>query len=365
MADFYLSYKALDKMYSSNRDYAIIHMNICKNNTIYVDLTDEEIANLEQDDDLEYPSNCISQMRNDHGTNFISAIDVCQKIKDNTYKEADSSPKSIFILDMPSQDAIQRQKDTGLLCMSDDVFSLDALTLKCTKYLEVPSETSLPESKERITWDDILNHAKGIPCNTILINDHYLFGDDQYNSDRTKVNRDEFKNIVEILNCVLPQKSQDDLVQILFVHDNAGDANDLGTISSAIKKKIKDLRDYRITTEFISGNRNCYLFEHTHNRNIVTNYYIISAEHKLAAFKNGFAASDQRVSFQTLYSEGINDGSDTPERYQEIIINRIRSIAKYGMDHETSGYKFSQNGNANPAMVSIKNIKNRFVTYSK
>lgn len=370
MAQFFLSKKAIDDIYNSEGS---LHRILECQKVIYVDLNDEELdAILLSDDNDEFQEGISSY---NHNGSVKSGSSVIEKIKQGKYNELLSYDSPVLILGIDKNTAAKIQVANGVICISDQEDYNSLLQSHCSVYTEKPATkdeaqegyNSLNEKSSEHNWNNILLGLNNLPCNTIIVNDHYLFKDDNVSDDHGYVAPNELSNIKQIFSYLLPPKIQDDVMHILFVHnmednEGKGDTLDWKHTADRVKKAISNLRDYRMVFEFLSGNHNCNLFSETHNRNIVTNYMILSAEHKLAAFApDGSACVDQKISWYMLYGDGIDNSSDTPEHGRRIFINRIRNIVKYGIDHETSGYNFSQNGISNPNKINLKDIKNRAI----
>ena len=83
-------------------------------------------------------------------------------------------------------------------------------------------------------------------------------------------------------------------------------------------------------------------------------------DHKHSAFAGNRSLCDQNIDFETLYSTGIKDDSDCPEKTHKKTIKDITLIANYGKNNSNNGYyAYSINGNANTELMV--NIKNRLL----
>lgn len=372
MAQFFLSQKAIEDIFQ-NED--AMHKILQKQGVIYVDIKDEELNEiLFSDSSDEYPDNAISSYNRDE-CQILSCHSIVEDAKNGNYKALRIYDSPVLILDVNKNEASKISSSNGIICISDQERYDSLLQDHKSVYLEKPATKddtregykALDEKSRHHTWTDILTRIKSLPCNAVIVNDHYLFKDDHVSDDHNYVDNEELRNVKQIFDAILPNKLEDNVMHVLFLHnvvdaEGKGDTADWKHTADRVKKAITRLRDYSMTFEFVSGNHNCHLFSETHNRNIVTNYMILSAEHKLAAFNSkGEPNADQKVSWYMLYGDGIENDSDLPERGKRLFVNRVKNIIKYGIDHPTSGYNFSQNGISNPSKISIKNIKNRLI----
>ena len=103
----------------------------------------------------------------------------------------------------------------------------------------------------------------------------------------------------------------------------------------------------------------------THNRRIISNYFILKAEHKICAFKSHYEGQSvsicgQNVSIDKLYSRGLLDKSDPPAKGHKSDLTKYRNIIKIlteGEDRGSTNYYFAQNGQEKP----ITELKNRLL----
>lgn len=352
MAELYLSMKALDTLY--NGFGGIYSKMLTRQKSLYLDLTSKELEELEDNNsDSDDEENIIQQLKADGNMEIVAAKSVCDKVKAGTYDTSDSGASPVFILELNRNVPTDIRDTYGVLCISDSDItrgSLAPLIESTTKYLIKPKDRrneQIDDNKgEIVSWSSILKKSNKT-CNAIVINDHYLFKNDGYKFDKSTPDN-ELKNLKEIIDSLLPQKQKEGNVQILLLceKDDLGNINKRATF---IKKTISKLRPYPITFEIISGNNDCPEFEYTHNRQVATNYAIINVDHVLAAFdKNGKPTHDQPVRYMPLYSDGLWNDSDFPEKNQEAFLERLYHINETTTNNyaegTSSGYEYFQNG---------------------
>lgn len=233
-------------------------------------------------------------------------------------------PSSIFLLDISVADAQCIQKNYGVICQSIRKLDYKPLT---QPYLP----TELTERESGKSWASIIAQFAMLPSNSILIIDAHLFNEDKFDEnkgcydERKKVGID---NIFEILNCILPQSFQSIYhVGVLVMdmeaartlgrsHSNLTNAR-IATAINNLKKKLR--RNYVINMEVIFFDPRDDGYKLIHNRRILSNYFIVTAEYKLATIKDGISLCGQSIAVSPLFENiEINPRSDKKEK-------RIRS----------------------------------------
>lgn len=351
MAELYLSMKALDTLY--NGFGGIFSKMLTKQKSLYLDLTSEELKEKEENNSYSGDEeNIIQQLKADGNMEIVAAKSICDKVKDGTYETSDSGASPVFIIELNENVPTDIRDTYGVLCIPDSRItrgSLAPLIESNTKYLKAPrdrrNEDTDDDKTEIVSWSSILKKSNQT-CNAIVINDHFLFQNDGYKIDKSTPDK-ELKNLKEIIDSLLPLHQKEGNAQILLLCKK----EDLGNITQRathIKKTISELREYPITFEIISGNNSCPEFEYTHNRQVATNYAIINVDHVLAAFdENGAPTHDQPVRYMPLYSDGLWNDSDFPEKNHETFLERVYNInetANSYVEGKSSGYEYFQNG---------------------
>lgn len=350
MAELYLSMKALDTLYYGFG--GIYSKMLTGQKCLYLDLTPKELRELEDYSDSGDEESIIHQLKSDGRMEIVAARSVCDKVKSGTFDTSDCGASPVFILEL-NHNAPTVIRDTyGVLCIPDSGItrsSLAPLIESNEKWLATPRDRRREDTdenkKETVSWSSILKKSNNT-CNAIVINDHYLFQNDGYKIDMSTPDK-ELKNLKEIIDSLLPLNQKEGNVQILLLCKK----EDLGNITKRathIKKTISKLREYPIIFEIISGNNSCPEFEYTHNRQVATNYAIISVDHVLAAFdENGAPTHDQPARYEPLFSKGLWNDSDFPEKGHEIFLERVYNInetANTYVEGTSSGYEYFQNG---------------------
>lgn len=324
MAEFFLSPEALEQLAENEQGRKVL----ASQNQIYLDVDRDSLDTL-----LDQEETTIFEFQNGSDVQIVDAksdIDNMKQDRSLFYQH----PFGIFILNVLPSEAAQIQKETGVLCLSDqeldkilkgETLSWDGLTYRRSIQCEKESQ--------KHNWEEFLSRIKSIPSNCIVINDRNLFTND------VEENALGAENVATLLNQILPKKLISGAYHVLIIYEDKGDLSklDIEGIASAILSKISRNRlDLRL--EIIGCSRNSSIFTNfTHNRLIATNYGIIDAEHKFAAFDNDQKATqDQMIVYKGLFSEGLSseDESDFPLFTQRLFLKRIKSLILDAESHD-------------------------------
>lgn len=202
------------------------------------------------------------------------------------------------------------------------------------------------DSKEQ-SWDFFLSGIK-TKYNSLVIIDRYFFS-----SEYGESLEDSKFNLRSILNILLPKEQMHKFtVSIIFDITKADkEMQELATEVNKVKKTLVGHTSFDM--ELISIDSNCYNYDKTHDRFIVSNYFVIDAAHKIKAFRTDKTVlTEQNIHFKYLYSEGIreNDKSSKPEVSQDRILKAIcdaMHTSKKEMLHAANG-QMSQKGDFQP-----------------
>jgi hypothetical protein len=243
-----------------------------------------------------------------------------------------NQPLGIFLLDIPVEKANQIQTSYGVMCQSTD--DLDYTPLSQPHF---PTELLAGETGK--SWKSMIAQYKELPSNSVLIIDAHLFAEDKYdeaNKCYDEKKRDGLNNIFDIINCLLPTSFKDTYhIGVLITDTDKAKAarrtrsnltND--RIASAINKLKKSFnRNYPINIEVIFFDPDDDGHKLIHNRCIISNYFMVTAEYKLAALRNGRSLCGQSIAAFPLF-ENIDKspGSDKKEKRMR---NEIKLLADF------------------------------------
>ena len=271
-----------------------------------------------------------------------------------------NQPSGIFLLDIPATKAFQIQKDYGVICQS--VSELDYTPLTQPHF---PTELLTDENK---TWADMIAQFKDLPSNSVLIIDAHLFAEDKFdeaNSCYDLQRRAGIENVSNILDYILPDSFKDtyhvgvlitdtDIAKVLHTsRSNLTNAR----IASAINKLKKTLnRNYPVHVEVVFFDPRDDGHKLIHNRRILSNYYIVTSEYKLAALKNGKSVCAQTIDTFPLFED--LDKTPNTDKKEKRVRNEIRLFSEF-FDRQPQSHTalLYQNGQKTD---DFKQLKHRF-----
>lgn len=257
-------------------------------------------------------------------------------------------PSSLFVLDVPILEVERLQKSYGVCCICGDCPSIATLIDTNDEYTTNNTE---PLGQG---WGTVLQSFRNIPSNALLLTDRYLFTNESYRMGNGIV------NVKAILDVLLPQRLLCEYhVTIVFdvekLHSDFT-FNDIVERLEEVKQSLH--RDYPIVMEVLGINSTCPIYMKLHNRRIVSNYYIVKVEHKLAAFNGNVATAQQSIIPQVLFTvDSLNGHSSPPLKSIEQMTATLRSFSRWTLrisDH--SSYSYALNGEL---MDKCNGIKNR------
>lgn len=236
----------------------------------------------------------------------------------------------IYILDYSSSDALKISEKYGVIFLPTQDTPKPVIARRGW-------DVDTSDKNFDCAWKSFLDGIVS-PANSIVIVDRYLFSSQEEESFEDSVN-----NIRNILNALLPSHHVKDFtVSIIF--DLSKSDEELSTIAMAVNKIRKVLvGKTEFNLELYSITSDCYKYEDTHDRFIVSNYYIINATHKLKAFStDGNSFCNQKLYFDYIFSKGIEEGdrSTIPVVTQDRIIKAICeaiSTSKNEIDYALNG----------------------------
>lgn len=260
------------------------------------------------------------------------------------------NPSSLYILDIPYSEALAIQKSYGVMCVSGDSPNISPLIDVNDIYIAKEQEV-LGRG-----WDTVLNSIETLPSNALLLTDRYLF------AFRSPTAGDGIANIQSILGELLPHHFQGSKYHITIIFDNmAKDTNytfdEITLLLEDVKKKLN--RNYHITMEVLGIKPECPIYNKLHNRMIISNYYLVEAGHKLAAFNKDKGTARQMLIPMTLFTENSLDGQSTPPL--DAINQTITTLRRFSKslphlpESEHSKYLYAVDGKHMEKCLSIRN----------
>ena len=218
-----------------------------------------------------------------------------------------------YILDFKAEDAKSIEEKYGVIFLPTNNTPRPVLAKRGW-------DIDTADNSKENTWDFFLKGNK-VNFNSLVIVDRYFFS-----SETGDTFENSLFNLRMILNALLPVKNVHKfVVSIIFDESKSYYAmKDLATQVNKVKKSIISKNPF--TLELISIDSNCYMYEETHDRFLISNYFVINASHKIKAFnaqKKSLCA--QKLTFDYLYSKGIekDDISSIPEVTQDRVLKAL------------------------------------------
>lgn len=232
------------------------------------------------------------------------------------------SSSAMFILDVDTETARKISSTYGVIC-----HSFNELPETCPIFQEGINKY-VKKGDTGKTWKDLLLSKYEYPSNSLIFMDRYLFMPED---DPHHIHNDGIKNVCEVLKMVLPKSLRKEAYHILFIFDqekpkSGEDINfvyrknrikfeDISKDLKKIKDELEKEKKYKIVIEVIalnSINKHCRaLHGETHNRMILSDYFIIKADHSLKPFRGDLSLYTQSLSFDWAATKGIIRDKDS------------------------------------------------------
>ena len=258
------------------------------------------------------------------------------------------SPSSLYILDVTPAEALSIRRSFGVMCLSGD--NPDITPLIDVNDIHISNE----HEKLGRGWDSVLDSVEKLPSNALLITDRYLFAFRHPNAG------DGLANIHDILNELLPQQFEGGDYHVTIVFDDRSKHSsytfdEIATKLNRIKTQLG--RNYPIMMEVLGITPDCSIYNKLHNRLIVSNYYLVEAGHKLAAFNKDQGTARQMLIPMTLFTEASLNGTSTPPlKAIEQTVSTLREFSKsLSQLSDHSVYLYAVNGKRMEKCMGIRN----------
>lgn len=263
-------------------------------------------------------------------------------------EEVLKSPSSLYILDVTPAEALAIQRSFGVMCLSGD--NPDISPLIDVNDIHISNE----HEKLGRGWDSVLDSVEKLPSNALLLTDRYLFAFRYPNAG------DGLANIHDILNELLPQQFEGGDYHVTIVFDDRSKHSsytfdEIATKLNRIKTQLG--RNYPIMMEVLGITPDCSIYNKLHNRLIVSNYYLVEAGHKLAAFNKDQGTARQMLIPMTLFTEASLNGTSTPPlKAIEQTVSTLREFSKsLSQLSDHSVYLYAVNGKRMEKCMGIRN----------
>lgn len=278
-------------------------------------------------------------------TQILSAEETIQ-IKTNP-ETVLKNPSSLYLLDITKAEAMSIQQSYGVMCMSKENIDLSQL-------IDINDEHTTNEHETLGNgWDTVLNSVEHLPSNALIFTDRYLF------ADASPKKGEGFSNIRDILNELLPKRMLGEYhITIVFDNESKHPSYKFQGIATQLNKlKQQFNRDYPIMMEVLGITPDCSIYNSLHNRRIISNYYTIKVDHKLAAFNLNKGTVQQTITPQVLFTEdSIKRRSTPPLKSIEQVTTVLREFSRsLGKLRDHSVYCYAVNGKRMERCMGIRN----------
>lgn len=263
-------------------------------------------------------------------------------------------PKDLFVLELPSATTNTYSLDSGVAVFAEDSHS-PASIAKNTRTFDY-------KKGREDSWGRCFIKVKNnprTPVNSMILIDRYIFRDFRLG----------IANLKLILSEVLPDRIKGRFDVLLLFSDGQECLDqkvyNMAWFAKLLWNECKNLRKYDINLEvLIVNDENKDLWESTHDRRIITNYYRVIATHGFSAF--GGPGMNMPVWAQTMtidyaYS-GIDEKDDTdrfPVDAFDDTIDLLSTFAKNPGKYEKD-YLFYKRG---IERFSLESLENRLIKY--
>lgn len=277
-------------------------------------------------------------------TNREDAIDA---ILNGDYSHVYDFPNSAFILNVDKYVADRIQSEYGVVFQSAQCPDSRILTDVDPDYKV--SLRNINRRNRDLSWESILSGlvTPRIPSNSLIINDRYLFAGDKFDASDAASG---VENVKEILRVLLPSDiTHEFYVAVLFMIDGAKEREAAEQFVKNIAEginKIKKEHQFKQMKNRLNIDVICLYgsnSEKTHNRRIISNYYVVTAEHKLRIEKN----LSQNINVYKLFSNAVRGASDSPlEGHDDTIIGIWNELEIYIRSEKSrDSVLYAHNGN--------------------
>ena len=270
-------------------------------------------------------------------------------------------PRDLFVANIDDATAQKLSNKNGLLVASQDNPDLDQLTR--------PVLTIDLEQGEHFSWQDCflcLKESPSIPVNSLVIIDRYLF---------VKLGLhgwlDGIQNIKRILSSALPPVFNDRFDVLIITSDDIFDqrAKSFDKIVDTLYNTCHKLRTYEVNFEMliIGSGGDKRIWDESHDRRIISNYYRMSASKGFFAFVGencNEVFRSQTITIDCAYSNIDNKYAQLygfpVKGYDSTLLEIFKFISNPGESPED--YLFYKNG---VEQRNLSNFANRIVLMQK
>lgn len=361
LADIYVSEKDKEEQ-AQNAWYKIFK----KQNCIYVNSANDikndyndEISIMESQDDCDiqalrelYKLQQLADFQLGYNVDLKKSQLVDMDKIENNPSVVHNDPCAIYLLKIDKEKAEKIQKDYGVICQSTDCLDETILSLGYVDISPHYGETGYG-------WNKVLNILKNYPSNAILINDRNLFANETLDSSSGELgNKLGIENLYDILDTIIPKRFCGEYhVFICFDAKSLKRSVSIDYICKQIyslKRRLGRRNNIIFEIMALHGINSPY-YNITHNRRVLTNYFIITAEHMLKAFDGYRSISSQHITGYKLYNFGLEGYNDAPEKLHRDMIRDYKELSSYYKEHPKSEFYTYYINDQKQALSTITN----------
>ena len=279
------------------------------------------------------------------GLDLINESDFIDSIREHP-ENVLAHPDSAFILDVDDDFASKVEEQYGVICQPvKRLFDFCQVSLGDSKWILRKDENRLNEQDGvRKCWKDILDGDKSrYPSNDMILIDRNFFAD--INNKTGELIGVE--GLVDLLGAILPTSLECEY-HILIVyesgkHPDSTTDREIDFIDQwemELNDIVREIRDFSIKVELLAVNRpnkrvpnsmsyyHKQLFNQTHNRRAVTNYYLFEADFSIAPFFYGVGPrAAQTIRREFLFSRYKEiDRRDLGIKEKEGVIKLVEAL---------------------------------------
>lgn len=259
---------------------------------------------------------------------------------------------AIFILDIDEDKAAEISQKYGVICHSFNTHP------ESNPIFQEGIEKNVEKKEKGRGWHELLVSDTVFPSNGLIFVDRYLFSKD---SDGI-TGQDGIDNAYEVLDRILPMNLGVPY-NVLFVFDASTLSVHNGVTFDTISTQLKNLktrlkRPYDVIIETISIDHNDMNYDETHNRRILSNYFIVRVDRSLKAFRPTHSLYSQSIFLDWGASKGIihSKRSDAPAKALFKYIREVKAAVNQ-LKKSVGQVPYSKNG----TIGSITDISHRFI----
>ena len=259
------------------------------------------------------------------------------------------NPSSFYVLDIAPEKAKAIQESYGVICTSGanpDMFLL----------IDV-NDIHNPNQGEKLGrgWDSLLDSVEDLPSNALVVTDRYLF------TSRNKNIGDGLDNMRCILHELLPERLDGEFqLTVVFCKDKMDESYTFSQVAQKLHNIVKQQVNgrYPFMTELFGIPEGTSFYDRLHSRRIVSNYYLVEATHKLAAFNQRVGTAQQTLIPMGLFTKSSLRGESTPPLNS--IDQTVKNFSLFyrqilSPKYTKVKYLYALNGEVKPKCTSIRN----------